>query len=155
MVGEVNDVPLPTNVPPDDKLYQDMLPLVGGVAVTMAVPKAHKVLPDVTAAVGNAFMVAITAVLGLSQLPAALIADTQRVVVEEIPETVALPEPALPPVATLYQFNVPPEETALSTTLVEVHPVAGTVETMVGVIFIVAITAVLLAVVPIQFTAST
>ena len=44
---------------------------------------------------------------------------------------------------------------ALNTTLVDWQPDAGIVETMVGVIFIVAITAVLLAVVPIQFTAST
>ena len=153
MVGEVNDVPLPINVPPDDKLYQDMLPLVGGVAVTIAVPNAHKVLPDVTAAVGNAFMVAITAVLGLSQLPAALIADTQRVVVVEIFETVA--ELTFPLEAASYHFNVPLEATAPNTTLVDWHPAAGTVETMVGVIFIVAITAVLVAVVPIQFTAST
>ena len=100
-------------------------------------------------------MVAITATLGLSQLPAALIADTQRVVVEEITETVALPELADPPVAAVYQFNVPLEATAPNTTLVDWHPAAGTVETLVGVIFIVAITAVLLAVVPIQFTAST
>jgi hypothetical protein len=119
----------------------------------MAVPSAHKVLPEVTAADGNVFIVPIMATLGLSQLPAALIADTQRVVVVEIFETVA--ELTFPLEAASYHFNVPPEATALNTTLVLWQPEFGTVDNIVGVILIVAITAVLLAVVPIQFTAST
>ena len=80
---------LPSNVPPDEAVYQAMLPFVGGVAVTVAVPRPHKVVPDVVAAAGKGFIVAMTATLGLSQLPAALIADTHRVVFAAIDETVA------------------------------------------------------------------
>ena len=50
---------------------------------------------------------------------------------------------AVPPVATLYQLNVPAFALALRTTVPESHLLAGTVLVIVGTVLIVATTSVL------------
>lgn len=104
--------------PAADKFHQLILQPSAGVAPTVAVPNPHKVAGTAVGAAGKVFKVATTEVLGLSQLPTALMAETNRVVLALMAETVALPPLAAPPVAAVYQFKLPAVAVADNTTLV-------------------------------------
>jgi|WetSurMetagenome_2_1015567.scaffolds.fasta_scaffold1164384_2 hypothetical protein len=64
MLGVVNEVPVPRDEPPEETLYQLIVP-AEAVAANMAVPVPQEVLPGVVPVmVGIALTVAVTAVLG-------------------------------------------------------------------------------------------
>ena len=72
MLGVVKDVAVERAVPPAAAAYQATVPSKGAVAVNTTEPVLHLEAPTAAGAVGNAFIVANTAVL---------VADTQPVVV--------------------------------------------------------------------------
>jgi len=62
MLGVVNDVPVPNDVPPEEAVYQLMVP-AEAVAPKVMVPVPHRLLGVVPVIVGITYTVAITAVL--------------------------------------------------------------------------------------------
>ena len=86
MTGDVNELPVPSKLPPDEALYQLMLP-VAEVALTVAVFNPHNDAGVVELTVGKSNPVAVTCVLRLSQ--PLRTADTYRRVVVAAGVTVA------------------------------------------------------------------
>lgn len=62
MLGVVNDVPVPNDVPPEAAAYQLMVP-AEAVAPKVNVPVPHRLLGVVPVIVGMVYTVAITGVL--------------------------------------------------------------------------------------------
>lgn len=143
-------------IPPDIELNQFTAVFAGGVTLTVAVfPMPHKVVCIAVGAAGKSYIVAVTGVLGLSQvLPDEVrTAETYRVVVAWILLTVAVERE--PPVSAVYHFKELPEVlVADNTTLEFLHPALETVFIIDGVFTTVAITGVLVVEIPLQLVPS-
>ena len=143
--------------PPDEYLNQFTTVFAGGVTLTVAVlPIPHKVVCIAVGATGTANIMAVTAVLGLSQVTPFEVnaAETYRVVFTVIPKTVAYEDDGVPPVSAKYQLStLPADEVADKTTFVPLQPMLEVVLKTLGVVKTVATNAVR-AEVPLQLVAS-
>ena len=152
--GVVNDVPVPSDVPPVEAPYQVSVP-AEAVAPRVTVPASQRAPGVVVATVGVVLTVAITSDRADVQL--LFVASTQYEVVDEIPGVVNdVPVPSdVPPVEAAYQVSVPAEAVAPSVTVPVPHRESGVVSVIVGIVLTVAVTELRVPVVQSTSVAST
>lgn len=141
MLGVMKLVPLPNTVPPVGKSYQLSVPALAA-APRINVPASQREFGVMAVMVGTVLIVAVTPVLVDVQLP--VVASTKYVVVPEMDGEILVPVAMNePPIAAVYQFNVPALAVAEIVTEPLPHRFPGVVAVTVGVVLTVAITAVL------------
>lgn len=143
ILGVMKEVPVPKLVPPVGPAYQLIVP-EEAVAPRVAVPEPQT-LPGVVPVIeGIGFTVAMTAILDPVVQPFAVASTKYGVVVDILGVVNVFPDPRIdPPVGEEYQFIVPDDAVAPKVTVPVPHLLLGVVVVIVGIIFTVAITGVL------------